>query len=27
MEVCRRNHPPLFKISSSHQVRCWLHEK
>jgi peptide/nickel transport system ATP-binding protein/oligopeptide transport system ATP-binding protein len=27
MEVCGRNHPPLFKISSSHQVRCWLHEK
>jgi peptide/nickel transport system ATP-binding protein/oligopeptide transport system ATP-binding protein len=27
MEVCGRSHPPLFEISPSHQVRCWLHEK
>jgi oligopeptide/dipeptide ABC transporter ATP-binding protein len=26
MDICHKNHPPLFKFSHSHFSRCWLSE-
>jgi len=25
MEVCLKEHPPLFKISDTQYASCWLH--
>jgi oligopeptide/dipeptide ABC transporter ATP-binding protein len=25
MQLCQRNHPPLFAVGSGHASRCWLH--